>query len=105
MKIEVKRARLHTPLFLGGKNLGDHLDRTRGEYRDLGMFYDTEEQMLYVTWNKETTWIPLTNVANGVSGAPQVRAVSTPAQRAPIEAQVSTPQGHVHAGPGHGKTK
>lgn len=103
MKVELKRCELHTPLFLGGKNLQTKLDpsKTHG----LELMWDTDEKVLYVTWQGEVGEIPEANIAVRVRGKPRIVQAVTPAQRVPVDAQVSTPQSHVHAGPGHGKSK
>ena len=97
---------LHTPLFLGGKNLSDKLD---GHMRkELHMVYDKQEMELVVTWNNKTARIPSTNVAYYIPGEPEdrkIEGVSHPmVAGSSASAQVETPMSHVHAGPGAGKT-
>lgn len=103
MRIEIKRAELHTPLFLGGTNLQTKLDPAKRH--GLRLTWDTEERTLFVLWNGEVGEIPEANVAVRVRGTSAPVSVITPAQKVPIDAQVSTPHSHVHAGPGQGKTK
>lgn len=103
--IEVGFAELHGSIFVGGKNLSDKLDSHR--YPELVMFYDKLEKELIVTWNKVTANIPSTNIKSYIPGKPANRRVVQMAspQIASIQsAQVETPFGHVHQGPGAGKT-
>lgn len=103
--IEVGFAELHNSLFLGGKNLGVKLDCHR--HRDLKMLYDRVEKELVVTWAGKTGFIPSANVAYYIPGAAQDRKIEQAASPMVLNvsgAQVESPMGHVHAGPGHGKT-
>ncbi len=103
---EVGFAMLHTPLFLGGKNLSEKLDKFHR--KELEMVYDKKEMELVVTWNKKTARIPSTNVAYYIPGEPVDRKVDQITHPmvagALVNAQVETPMSHVHAGPGKGKT-
>lgn len=104
---EVGYAMLHTPLFLGGKNLSEKLDRHHRP--ELHMVYDKQEMELVVSWNKKTARIPSTNVAYYIPGEAEdrkIQAIHHPmVAGAAANAQVETPFGHVHAGPGKGKSK
>ena len=97
---------LHTPLFLGGKNLSDKLDGH--QRKELEMVYDKKEMELVVTWNKKTARIPSTNVAYYIPGDPEDRKIAgvhhPMVAGTSANAQVETPMSHVHAGPGAGKT-
>ena len=101
--MKIKWAELHTPLFLGGTNLQSKLDPHKRT--GLEMEYDRSEKELIVRWNGETAIIPTTNVASMIEGEVAARGKTesvTPPSK--ITAQVSTPQDHVFAGAGHGKT-
>ncbi len=101
---EIKFAEVHTALFLAGSNLGLKLDP--GRRTGLSMLYDETKRRLEVTWNGETGWVPETNVAIMIPGKPKAKLgqVSHPQVVGISSAQVETPYGHVHAGPGKGKT-
>lgn len=106
-KIDLKFAELHNPLFLAGMNFGTKLDPSNSKYAQMKLAYDRTEKELLVTWGKDIGIIPSSNIACMVEGVP---AIKTPQYTHPIvagiaSAQVSTPMGHVHAGPGQGKTK
>lgn len=103
MRTKISWAELHAPLFLAGTNLGQKLDhKTKGS--GVQMEYDEERHHLYVTYNGKTARIPETSVLSMVEGAPAVAKVVAQAPAHPIDAQVSTPQSHVHAGLGAGQT-
>lgn len=102
-ELELKFVELHSPLFLSGTNLGVKLDPSKRTGMILSYFREDKE--LHVFWNKETAIIPTTNV---VAMVPGKAAMHIPQHTHPIvagisSAQVETPYGHVHAGPGHGK--
>jgi hypothetical protein len=104
MKIDLKFAELHNPLFLSGKNFGLKLDP--GKLTGLKLSYDRAEKELLVSWNGDIGIVPSSNIACMVEGTAEVKV---PPYTHPIvagiqSAQVSTPYGHVQAGPGHGKT-
>lgn len=124
MKIVLSFAELHAPLFLAGKNFGMKLDGHK--HHGIVLTYDREFKELWVTW-KDTSGkshdaiIPLSNVASMTPfrEAPETakeklaKATTAPKADQPFgydpakyktTAQVSTPQSHVHAGPGHGDT-
>lgn len=103
MRTKISWAELHAPLFLNGTNLGQKLDhKTKG---GVIMEYDEEKRHLYVSYGGATARVPETSVLTMVEKTAEVVpiVVAKPTGK-PIEAQVSTPQGHVHAGKGHGKT-
>lgn len=107
--LELKFAELHSPLFLAGKNFGLKLDH--GKHRGIKLEYDRDHRELVVTWNdgkgEHQAIVPTTNVACMWPGSPDVKvATVTPVagpQRA--SAQVTSPQAHVHAGPGAGRSR
>lgn len=123
MKIDIEFAELHSPLFIktsekGGKNLGMKL--SDNHYKGLKLTYDREHQELLVQFGDRTAIVPKHNVASmWESEAPATQtprekvAVAVKAEQSAhkagfssvIDSQVSTPHSHVHAGPGHGKTK
>ncbi len=104
--IDVGFAELHDAVFVGGKNLSAKLDS--GRYPELKMVYDKSEKELLVTWNSVTAFIPSTNIKSYIPGKARDRFIVQPSH--PIvanisqTAQVETPFGHVHQGPGKGKS-
>lgn len=106
--IKIKWAELHTPLFLAGTNLQTKLDPHKRH--GLEMLYDRSEKELLITYDngdkKETAIVPITNVASMVEGQIAARPVVEPVKpiTAKITAQVDSPQSHVFAGEGHGKS-
>lgn len=104
--IEVGFAELHDAIFVGGKNLSAKLDTHR--YPALQMVYDKPEKELLVTWNGVTANVPSTNIKSYIAGrAPDRKIVqmgSSQMANIAATAQVETPFGHVHAGPGKGKS-
>lgn len=117
MKIKLKFAELHTPLFLAGTNFGVKLDNVR---RPIDLIYDRKEKELILHYNGQIAIIPASNVATMTPTHPgemaalywpeQVHAkeqehkqpqmaVPTPpiVKRSPgrQKAQVSTPTSHV----------
>jgi hypothetical protein len=105
--LELKFAELHSPLFLAGCNLSVKLDPARRVGLELNYIRKFGE--LHVKWNGETAMVPVTNIVSMVAGSPKFKAdpnVSHPmVMGSSATAQVETPYGHVHAGPGKGKTK
>lgn len=100
---EVKFATLHTTLFLGGVNFGLKLD-TAFRQGALSMIYDRDDQELLVNFGKYQAIVPITNVATMIeAGVPQPTTKHQPQVASVPGAQVETPTGHVHAGPGRGK--
>ncbi len=102
----VKFAMLHDTVFIGGKNFDIKLDPER--YTGIKMEYDEDAQELQVTWNNQT--LAMTNNVKGIVRgefvSKRLQQVSHPMNVEAIKgAQVETPYGHVHAGPGKGKTK
>lgn len=108
MKIDLDFAELHAPLFLAGTNLQMKLDPSKR--RGLTLVYDRGEKELLVTWAGRQAIVPLSNVASMTPSDEVTIKMVTPEQlikasaKAKPAAQVSTPQSHVHAGPGHGST-
>lgn len=104
--VNVKFAILQGPIFIGGKNFDVKLDPNR--YAGIKMQWSETTRKLHVTWNHETMKIPEPNVAGFVEGEVKLRE---PIKTHPIiagiatTAQVETPFGHVHAGPGKGRSK
>ncbi len=106
--MNLKLAQLHTPIFVGGKNLTDRLDPFI--LKGLEVKYFRSEKELHVTWNGETAMVPITNVKNMIPQDGKNVPMPEPTVVAPMKiqtnlsAQVDSPMGHVHAGPGAGKT-
>lgn len=107
---DVEYAELHTPLFLGGTNLSQKLDPNKRT--GLILKYDDDKRRLIVQWNNKTANIPEANVASYVEGKIEPKKIATVAKDAMVgsaphkfTAQVTTPQAHVFAGPGGGKSK
>jgi len=101
---ELKFCEVQTALFIGGKNLGLKLDPKR--LSGLKMEYDNDAKRLWVEWNGERGWTPEVNVVMAIPGkATKDRIIekSHPMVAGIGSAQVETPFGHVHAGPGKGK--
>lgn len=131
MIIALRFAELHAPLFMmgdKGNNLGAKLNAK--EKKGLHLAYDTELDKLAVSYDGLFAFVNAANVATflpthdhvgemietyfpelapKLKGKVSAKAVKdaqkadTPAGK-PIEAQVATPQSHVHAGPGAGQT-
>ena len=120
-KIDLVFAEIHAPLFLlgdKGKNLGTKLDVKAKA--GLKLVYDRDEKELHVSYMGMNAIVPVTNVASMLEAPPKPKTKLTAAevkeaQKAdtptgapkpfdPNAAQVSTPQSHVHAGPGAGQT-
>lgn len=99
---EVEYAELHTPLFLAGTNLGQKLDPRKRH--GMHMSFDDEKKRLIVKWGHKVAQIPEANIACFIEGTIVEPPKIVPAKSA-MTAQVSTPQDHVFAGPGAGKTK
>jgi len=102
-KIEISRAELHGPINLGGKNHTGKLRHAEG----VSMRYCMEHKQLHVHYNGEDGIIPSANVALlvPVKHKPKAVAAVPAGPNTAIKPQASTPQDHVFAGPGHGKTK
>lgn len=99
--VTVSYAVLHEGFIFAGKNFDPKLDPYR--YAGLKLKYDQDDKELLITWNDETLNMPHTNVKGYVIGEPksrQIVQVSHPQVAGIISAQVETPYGHVHAGPG-----
>ena len=102
--LQIKFAELHNPLFLAGKNFGTKLDPSK--LTGLKMEYERDLKEFYIHWSGEKAILPLTSVSYMLEGEAKV---TPPQAHHPqivgiASAQVSTPYGHVHEGPGAGKT-
>ncbi len=106
MKIELSFAELHNPLFLAGTNLQMKLQPEKRQ--GLKLTYDRAEKELLVEWAGETAIVPSSNISSMTPKKVEPEREIRPASPTPglgrASAQVSTPQSHVHAGPGHGDT-
>lgn len=100
--VNVSFAILHEGFIFAGKNFDAKLDPYR--YGGLGLKYDQDDKELIISWNGEVMNMPHTNVKGYVIGevkSRHVAPVSHPmVSGVAITAQVETPYGHVHAGPG-----
>lgn len=98
---QVVFAELHSPLFLNGKNFGQKLWSKAG----LELIYDQEEKELLATYMGKTAHLPSTSVHSWEEGVPvQLAVIEEPiVPKKKIQAQVSTPTGHVFEGPGKGQ--
>lgn len=119
-RIDLRFAEIHAPLFLMGNkgtNLGTKLDPTKRQ--GLKLVYDRTEKELIVTYEGMTAIVPATNVVSMLEIQPASdkmdqkaketekadrAAQAERATRPAVNAQVSSPQSHVHAGPGAGQT-
>lgn len=116
MKIELAYAELHAPLFLGGKN---HQMKLKAG-SDMRLVYDRDEKELIIIWGKHVAIVPFHGTTNNVwpkdpqaflasIELPPVEATAPTPIKAPHvppkSAQVSSPQAHVFAGPGGGKSR
>lgn len=114
MKIDLKFAELHAPLFLAGKNFGLKLEPGSHKHTGMVLVYDRAEKELLVTWMGEEAIVPVSNVATmtvkertAIRSEPLADMARQPHSANALSkatAQVHTPQSHVHAGPGHGDT-
>lgn len=113
--IDISWAELHSPMFLAsgksGVNLGVKLDPAAKQGMKLG--YDRTHQELHVWYDGKHAFVPKSSVnsmnilgsgAPALSPAIPVTAPQQPVMPVRATAQVSTPQSHVFAGAGHGKT-
>lgn len=101
--MELKFVELHSPMFLSKTNLGLKLDP--GKRQGMRLEYHREHQELHVHLNDQMAIVPLTNVVSMAPGKPErpLAQFTHPMVVNIGSAQVETPQGHVHAGPGKGK--
>ena len=102
---QLRFAELHNPLFFAGRNWGTKLDP--GVKAELSIFYDREQKELIVKTGDRECFLPYSSVQSMEAGEPKQRAVqyAHPMVANIAGAQVETPYGHVHAGPGHGKLR
>lgn len=95
---------LHNPLFHAGKNFGVKLNP--GKLSGLKLWWDNEMRFLIVEWEGRTSLLPESSMQSMEQGEAKVPiAQHTHPIVAGIQAQVSTPFGHVFEGPGKGKSK
>lgn len=102
--VEVGFAVLHEGFIFEGKNFEPKLDAFK--YPGLKMQYNQDDKELLINWNSRTMNMPHTNVKGYVIGDTKTRQPvlnSHPMVSGISSAQVETPFGHVHAGPGGGK--
>lgn len=102
--IDLEFAELHAPLFLAGTNLQMKLDPRKRH--GLVLQYDREHKELHVTWGGKTAVLPSSTVLSMVPGTIEApKPAAAPVKPMTGTAQVASPQMHVFAGPGAGKTK
>lgn len=107
MKVSVRFAEIHSPLFHAGKNHGQKfIDGKAG----VSLSYDQEAKELLVEYEGRTAHIPSTSVlcyeeantlVSAVAEAP-TKGLSAALPKGKVKAQVSGPHDHVFKGPGHG---
>ncbi len=104
--LEIKFAQLHSPIMVGGTNLGDRLNPELK--RGLTLKYDRTEKELLVFYNKQVAIVPSTNIGAMIEDIKfEAKPVSDEVEeilRKGPSAQVDSPMSHVFAGPGAGKT-
>lgn len=109
----IRFAELHAPLFSRtegqhgqGVNLGMKLDPHHRV--GLKLEFDEDNHSLYVTFSGVTSRVPETNVVTMIEGEVKTaKLAAAEVQKTganPATAQVETPQSHVFAGEGKGKT-
>ncbi len=109
----IRFAELHAPLFSRtegqhgqGINLGMKLDPHNRQGLELA--FDEQTRHLYVTLGGVTSRVPETNIVAMIeasAAAPKLAAAEIQKTAVnPMTAQVETPQSHVFAGEGKGKT-
>jgi hypothetical protein len=124
MKLNIRFAELHSPLFLGGTNLQLKLDPKNRI--GLILTYDRTEKELIVQWNDHVALIPNSNVSSmtledpadiglGKTFSPSIQPSShhpvdktkaKPYAAVKVSAQVQDPtRDAVFAGPGAGKVR
>lgn len=113
MKIDLKFAETHNPIFLAGTNLQLKLDPSKRT--GMVLIYDRDEKELLVYWNKEMAIIPLSNVSNMIPSDPTILGKVSPSPEKlqpkpaptgkPITAQVSDPTRDVVFSNGPGKVR
>lgn len=122
MRTKIRWAEVHSDVFIGttahgqkGVNLGKKLDVSQRE--GLVMEYDEIKRHLFVTMNERTVRIPEPSILSMIEGEGRPAIFDFAAQNkknaeegearrkaGKLDAQVATPQSHVFAGQGSGKT-
>lgn len=113
--IELEFCELHGPIFVKGTNLPPKLvvGDAPGQRRDIKLFYDRSHREVHVHFKDKIAIVPRENVASMVEKTADIptfkglaesldRTANTVMEK--MTAQVDTPQNHVFAGPGKGKT-
>lgn len=103
MRTPIIWAELHAPIFLAGTNLQQKLDPTKRD--GLVLEFDEEKRHLYVSYKGAVSRVPEPSILSMVEAGGFAPKGVTHAIPTIVKAQVSSPQGHVHAGPGAGKIK
>lgn len=108
MRTQIIWAELHSPLFLAGTNLQQKLDPHKRQ--GLHMEFDEEKRHLYVSYAGKTARVPEPSILSMVeedSKTIKHSTVENPTRligKGAVKAQASSPQDHVFAGAGKGKT-
>ena len=106
---ELSYVELHNPIFIGGTNLGSKLDIDKR--RNLSLHFDDDKKRLKVTLTKPegnfVGHVPEANCSMWIEKKEEKKEApqEKPKTQAKVSAQVETPQSHVFAGPGAGRTK
>ncbi len=104
--VELSFIGLHSPMFHNGKGFKERIDQNM--YPGVKMYLDRKNDEIQLLWNGVYTAVPRTAVANYTSVGQGEKFRVAPVSHAMVAgisgtAQVETPFGHVHAGPGKGK--
>lgn len=111
--IELEFCELHGPIFVKGTNLPPKLipGDGPGMRRDIKLFYDRSHREVHVHFKDKVAIVPRENVASMVEKSGETKFQDLPISveglkmtLPKVTAQVDTPQSHVFAGAGHGKT-
>ena len=108
MKIDLSNATLHNPLFLAGVNFQNNLDVSKRH--GLQLTYDRAEKEMIAQFNGKMVIIPSSNIATMTPSSLKAEELGIESNVQPlkalvqtnipvnkIQAQVSTPHGHVFA--------
>lgn len=107
MKVKVRLAKTHAPIFVGTKNgtSGKNLKDTLISGGGLGLEYDTDQQELLVTWEGVTTHVVGSTVISyepAIAGVVELPKQTIEHKSSRVSAQVSGPHDHVFQGEGKG---
>lgn len=105
---EIRWVQFHSPMFHAGKNFGDKIEVKRHE--GLKILFDEKERRFHIDYKGRKAVMPEMSAfiweSVGNDDIPMiVNEHRTERFEGRLEAQVSTPMGHVFEGKGKGKTK